>query len=656
MKTTRTFIIVLTFACVSLLVNAQLSTNELPFSFRVENQHLFIQKNAQINSYKALLPKTVEELNTEDQENEGDNENVPPRFGYPIPVNWDMTNAGNWTVLTNGDKLWTMEISSPNALSINLLYDKFWLPEGTSLFLYSKDKKQYMGGFTSINNKGDSINLKGFATGIIQGSNVILEYYQPAHISQTAIISICNVVHGYKPIVAPAILTRSFGGSGNCQVNINCPEGEDWQKEKRAIALIVVNGFRYATGALLNTTANDKRPIFLTADHCLGGWGNYNIKYDAVTNPNLNHYMFYWNYESPSCSRGGSEPQILSTSGATILANNEYSDFALLSLNEDPKNLSGYDPYYLGWDRITSLSSTGVVGIHHPSGDVKKIATSFNLPANTTPYWRVNWSQTTNGFSVTEGGSSGSPLLTRNTHRVIGQLFGGSDINCNNPAADYAIYGQFHLSWDYGTNPQRRLKDWLDPNNTGAQFVDGIPVPEPEPDPDPYVIHINGSFYQLNCPLLENQKVTVDHWGGAYDVCKNQEVVLEFTSNKKNLTCSLWDGTGPFYLQYFPRGDYYTLSCTPQSDIFELSFTDGNITEYIAFETQDYYTISYSNSSQLIQIDINEDMARMKNSSSYKVAIYNQTGSLMKQVSMTNKTISKYYGVSQWNLFHTPHG
>lgn len=140
MKTTRTFIIVLTFACVSLLVNAQLSTNELPFSFRVENQHLFIQKNAQINSYKALLPKTVEELNTEDQENEGDNENVPPRFGYPIPVNWDMTNAGNWTVLTNGDKLWTMEISSPNALSINLLYDKFWLPEGTSLFLYSKDK------------------------------------------------------------------------------------------------------------------------------------------------------------------------------------------------------------------------------------------------------------------------------------------------------------------------------------------------------------------------------------------------------------------------------------------------------------------------------------------------------------------------------------
>ena len=108
MKTTRTFIIVLTFACVSLLVNAQLSTNELPFSFRVENQHLFIQKNAQINSYKALLPKTVEELNTEDQENEGDNENVPPRFGYTCQLGydqcWQLDCTNKWRqTLDNGN-------------------------------------------------------------------------------------------------------------------------------------------------------------------------------------------------------------------------------------------------------------------------------------------------------------------------------------------------------------------------------------------------------------------------------------------------------------------------------------------------------------------------------------------------------------------------
>lgn len=627
MKTLRIIIIISIFCQYFTFTNAQLSTKELPFSFRTENQHLFMQRNVQIKSYEVLLPKTVEELNAEDQTIEGNDENIPPRFGYPIPVNWNMTNAGNWTELTNGDKLWKMKISSPNALSINLLYDKFWIPEGASLFLYSVDKEQYMGAFTSINNKGDSINLRGFATGIIQVNNVVLEYYQPAHVTQKAIISICNVIHGYKPIVAPSISTRSFGSSGSCQVNINCPEGEDWQEEKRAVALILVNGHRYASGSLLNTTAYDKRPTFLTANHCIDKYG------DAVTNPNLDFYMFYWNYESPSCSRGGTEPAILSTSGATVLANNSYTDFALLSLNENPDNLSGYDPYYLGWDR-TSSPSSGVVGIHHPDGDVKKIATSVNRPTSVDTYWYIYWSQTTNGFSITEGGSSGSPLLTQNTHRVIGQLRGSLDIDCANPAEDFARYGQFHISWDYGTSPQRRLKDWLDPNNTGVQFVNG------NSDYDPYVIHINGTLRQPNCPLLNNQVITIDQWGGAYDVCKNQEVFLQFTSNKKNLTCSLWDGTGSFYLQYFPRGDYYMLTCTPQSDIYELCFTDGRITEYIAFETQSYYSMTYSNSSQLIQIEINEDMARMKSNSSYEIAIYDQTGVLIKRVSMTNNTIS----------------
>lgn len=248
MKMLRAIIITVAFCLCFTFGYAQLSTKELPFSFRAENQHLFRLKEGRTASYEVLLPKTIEELNMEDLAFEGNNEDIPPRFGYPIPVNWDMTNAGSWMDLENGDKLWTMEISSPNALSINLLYDKFWLPEGASLFLYSKDKEQYMGAFTSNNNKGDSTNLRGFATGLIQGDNIVLEYYQPAHITQTAIISISTVIHGYKPIVIPPTSTRSFGSSGSCQVNINCPEGNDWQEDKKAVALILVNGFRYEHG------------------------------------------------------------------------------------------------------------------------------------------------------------------------------------------------------------------------------------------------------------------------------------------------------------------------------------------------------------------------------------------------------------------------
>lgn len=632
----RTFkLILLLIICQSILyLHAQLSTNEQPFSFRSENAHIFNARNA-ISAKMAKFPTTVEKLEKSDAETEklGDK---PVRFGYPISVDWNITNSGTWLNLENGDKLWQLEINSPGALSINLLYDKFWLPEGASFFIYSKDKKQYMGAFTSRNNKGTFEQPRGFATGFIYGDNTVLEYYQPAHVTGTAIISIQSVVYGYRYINIPEILRDEanigYNQSGDCQVNINCPEGEDWQAEKRAVALMVGDGMLYGTGALINNTAQNKLPLFLTANHCLDleYW-----KYDAISKPNMDQYMFYWNYEAPSCSNGSMEPAKLSTTGAKVLANNEYSDFALLSLTEDPKDLTGYEPSYLGWDRTTSLGLAGVVGIHHPSGDVKKIATSFNLPTNSATYWQVYWSQTSNGFSVTEGGSSGSPLLTRNTHRVIGQLYGGPSVNCSAPAKDYGLYGQFHISWDYGTSPQRRLKDWLDPMNTGAQFIDGIP----SFDFDPYVIHIEGKFNQSNCPFLPNQ-TPVDHWGGTYQVCRNEEITLHFTSNKKNLTCDLWYGEGAFYLNYFERGDYYRLTCTPRSDIFELCFTDGTRTEYIAFETQDYYNITYTQSTQLIQINMKQEITRTNNNNSYKIVIYDQAGGSRKSLPMTSSTLS----------------
>lgn len=114
--------------------------------------------------------------------------------------------------------------------------------------------------------------------------------------------------------------------------------------------MIIADGHAACSGALINTMAYDGRPLLLTANHCLeiNTSNGYYKKYDAITAPNLDQYIFYWNYESSSCSKDGSEPTKMSTVGATVLANNSQSDFALLSLTEDPKLLSGYDTYYLG--------------------------------------------------------------------------------------------------------------------------------------------------------------------------------------------------------------------------------------------------------------------------------------------------------------------
>ena len=60
-----------------------------------------------------------------------------------------------------------------------------------------------------------------------------------------------------------------------------------------------------------------------------------------------------------------------------MVANNEYSDFALLKLVESVRNIPAYIPYYLGWTRSSSLPTKRTV-IHHPRGDIKKIAIDNN--------------------------------------------------------------------------------------------------------------------------------------------------------------------------------------------------------------------------------------------------------------------------------------
>ena len=435
----------------------QLSTEEYSISF-LRNIPDLSPNNC---TWKVLPPLDMKTIEQEDREDETNG--IPPRFGYKHEVNLNFDNSGEWTILLDSSKIWRLSISCPDAVSINLLYDKFWIPDESKFFVYSNDREYNIGAFTSENNKGDKDNIRGFATGLIRSDEITLEYYLPKEIEEVGIISIAYVVQGYRHVLKEDN-SRNYGTSGVCQVNVNCTEGQNWQQEKDAVAMIIVDGNRYCTGSLVNTTANDNRPLFLTADHCLGGWANNNVKYDAINNPNLDHYSFYWHYESRGCAN--SVPVIRETVGAIVVANNNVSDFALLELEEHPARISGVTPYFLGWDR-SSNAGTGGVGIHHPSGDIKKIATHNQNPQSNGNYWYIYWMQTQNGHSITEGGSSGSPLINNN-HRVIGQLYGTTGGDCSNPANKNSIYGKFSVSWT-GNNAsvsRRRLRDWLDPSNT----------------------------------------------------------------------------------------------------------------------------------------------------------------------------------------------
>lgn len=398
-----------------------------------------------------------------------DGANEKLRFAEPLPTKISLLDEGTWTELANGDRICRLKILSPTALNLNFLYGEFWLPEGSTYHIYDQNYDEVLGAYTYRNNKADF----KFATEVLHNDEVILEYYQPNGVDLSASIIVSQVGHGFRGLfLTEEDAELDPGDSGNCQVDVNCAEGNGWQDDKKAVARMTLNGSDWCTGALVQTVGGDCVPYFLSADHCMSS-------YDAVSSPSTSGFVFYFNYEYVNCQTAGAVPT-QTTTGGILLANDSPSDFALIELAENPFD-EGYDVYLAGWDARNQTPVSGGVGIHHPAGDVKKIATHTQVPASTdwaggTPntHWQVFWDPTANGHSVTEGGSSGSPIFDSN-HRILGQLHGGSSLNCSDPANDVGEYGKLAYSWDNNgaTSNERKLQPWLDEFNTGIQFTDG---------------------------------------------------------------------------------------------------------------------------------------------------------------------------------------
>lgn len=376
----------------------------------------------------------------------------PWQFGYEHQVNYGLNNSGTWTSLANGDRIWQIEFESKDALTMNLVFDDYVLPAGATLYLYNPKTKEVQGAYTSKNNNADRM----LGTTLIQGDNVVVEYYEPKAVQGDGALNISMVVHGYRSLGAypKEKAIKGLNDAGACNIDVACPLGLGWEDLINSVAIIIVGGSGSCTGALINNTSNDGTPYFLTANHCgtsgLGAWV----------------FRFNWDSPVPICAQNGSSQDpgapYNEVNGATLRANNAGSDMALMELNNMPTG----NVYYAGWDRSTT-PATEATGIHHPRGDVKKICreddpvTAVNW--NGTAVWEVaDWDQ-----GVTEPGSSGSPLFNQN-QLIIGQLYGGGAAcsgTSDNGQEDN--YGRLDVSWN-GASASERLKDWLDPGNTNV--------------------------------------------------------------------------------------------------------------------------------------------------------------------------------------------
>ncbi|HNX42990.1 MAG TPA: T9SS type A sorting domain-containing protein [Bacteroidales bacterium] len=398
------------------------------------------------------------------------------RMGVVLPLEISMNNSGNWYSIQGG-RIWKLCIRSAGAQALTLYYERFSLPEGADFFVYSKSGQHIAGAFTPDNNPEGNC----FATRLIPGDEIVLEYYEPFSVSSVPVIELNGLLYAYRSAFYGSEKNGDdFGGSGSCEVNVNCSEGDNWKDQKQGVVRILTrigNNSFWCTGSLLNNTSQDYSPLLITASHCA-------LNEYAATFANSNDLMqwiFYFNYESEGCEDPVKEPVRQTMVGAEKLATSYSfdndrlgSDFYLLRLTGTIP--SGYNPFYNGWDCNDVPSSSGVC-IHHPQGDIRKISTYTKPVVSSTwesipgTHWETYWSETQNGYGVTEGGSSGSPLFNK-SGQVIGILTGGGSY-CNTPnLSDY--FGKIAYSWvSNGTADTNQLKPWLDPVGTGIKKIAG---------------------------------------------------------------------------------------------------------------------------------------------------------------------------------------
>ncbi|MDD2387460.1 MAG: choice-of-anchor J domain-containing protein [Bacteroidales bacterium] len=466
------FIIITTLIILALSHNlfGQTTTGNIPASF---TQNVPIENVDHIQ----LSPPSMDLVRAEDAF-DGKN-GQPMKIARLLPVGVSVENSGTWSELEDGKTIWRLRLSSEGAVASALHFDAFALPQGSTVYVYNSDRSVVLGPYTSEDNP----KREEYAIGLFSGDDVIIEYTAAKEKSLTGnvelvipeiqISAFSFIYRGAEQFGIDAKGT-GYGGSESCQVNVNCPEGNNWRTQQKGVAKIYYVQGQYGyfcSGSLVNNVRNDQTAYFLTADHCGGN----------CTASEFNQWIFSFNYESPGCT-AYSEPSGNNVTGCTKKARGPLdggSDFLLLQLNASSTSIKNIGGVYNGWSKSTSGSPSGV-GIHHPSGDIKKISTYTSSLSSATyngdetgasgAHWVVYWVSTATNHGVTEGGSSGSPIFNNNG-LVVGTLSGGSSY-CASPTSP-DLYGKLSYHWiSNGSASSQQLKYWLDPDNTGATTCD----------------------------------------------------------------------------------------------------------------------------------------------------------------------------------------
>ena len=383
---------------------------------------------------------------------------VPPGFGqrFSTSVPYSSSPAFTAQIPTERGYEWHHYYRRKGSPGLAVLLEDVQLNGGE---LWLENDRQTLGPYTQEDVSGGGRIMTDF----LRGDHFRLTYRGPRFTAPPFRISRVDYLHRPE-------LYKDFGDANACQLNAACEETGEWQDEESATArvrIVVEEGVGWCSGSLINNTAEDGRPLFLTGFHCMDGF-----------TPLYDLWEFDFGYAAPTCANPATEPKIpIKYRGSRQLSGRRESDFLLLEITDG--DFSNEDHFFPGWNRADGSVPAPTLHFHHPQGDIRKYGRSdgrglrilnqqirWNSEVITPPGHHYRMLYAEGSF---QPGSSGSVFYDRD-HRIRGQLQGG---NFDCPGETEAFVGRLFHSWAGGDTPATRLREWLDPLGTGVFTLDG---------------------------------------------------------------------------------------------------------------------------------------------------------------------------------------
>ena len=442
----RIYILTFLLCSISGMINAQVETHyyekgETPKLHKSSNKSMIV---------KSMPPFDVEKVKKEHAEI--DAKTGLRHFGKGIDVSYTLAD-GTWEE-TDGGRLWTMAFESNGALSLNFVFEDFFLPEGAELYVSNDDESIVFGPVTS-----EALHENGhFLTDIVSGSRAKISLFEPFECIGQSTLTIKRVVHGYRNgsvTYSANSKTRTQRDYYSGSPDVACYP--DYEDVADGVGLLFTSdGEADVTCSLVMTTDYSFKPYILTTYFYID-YDNDEIITDQEKSEAEN-CMVKFRCRYTTCG-GNIQVTSYTYNQSYFRAAYRWGGMGLLELRNSLINNPNLT--WLGWNRNIFPNYPQGATLFH-SDDQKLRIALCECFTSSEELGGIYWTKIVHYLGYPSGYSSGAPFLDSNL-RVSAITIKSAYWIENQVLSNKSLIRPLIESWDGGLTNSTGLKHWLNP-------------------------------------------------------------------------------------------------------------------------------------------------------------------------------------------------